>query len=497
MPKKIDEIALVGIRLDPDGKVPLYVQIYNYFKESILAQRLRSGQRLPGTRSLAAELEVSRNTVSLAFEQLLIEGYIEGRTGSGSYVAETIPDYLLPDLAEVQHAPEISHPDIPNSEQINSLKLKGINTVKDEILPFQTGTPALFDFPLDLWNRIAGEVIKKVNPIDLGYGDSAGYQPLRATLAEYLRTYRAVKCETEQIVIVNGSQQALNLIGKVLLSQKSIVWIEDPGYSGARASIITTGAKIFPVPLNDEGIDLDYAIRNYPKPNLIYTTPSHQYPLGYTMSISRRLQLLDWGRKNKVWIVEDDYDSEYRYAGNPLPSLQGLNSGNGVIYTGTFSKVLFPGLRLGYMVLPTREIAELFTSAKSMSDRQSSIMDQMITARFIEEGHFTKHIRKMRILYKDRQDFLINEIKRELSDVVQVEQADAGMHLIARLPEDYDDKKIRILALDKDLVTPAMSEYAMHFPVKPGLLLGYTAFDKKRLREGVRRLVNVLSEYSA
>ncbi len=287
----------------------------------------------------------------------------------------------------------------------------------------------------------------------------------------------------------------MNLTGKVLLNENSVVWLEDPGYLGTRAAYIPTGAEIYPVPVNEDGLDLDYAIKNYPKPDLVYTTPSHQYPLGYTMSISRRLQLLEWSKKNKVWIVEDDYDSEYRYAGNPLPSLQGLNSGSGVIYTGTFSKVLFPGLRLGYMVLPNPKVTEIFLAAKSIADRQNAIMEQMITAKFMENGHFTKHIRKMRLLYKERQEILINEINKLPGNKIHIERNDAGMHLIAWLPDGYDDREIKKLAQKRGLIVNSLTEHAMYFPVKPGLILGYTAFNKVSISEGVQRLRDVLHEY--
>lgn len=495
MPRKKDEAPLAGIDLKPSGAVPLYIQIYTFFKDSILSKRLRNGQKLPGTRSLAAELGVSRNTVSLAFEQLIIEGYIEGRRGSGTYVSRNIPDHNFPNLSRTQSKFKASPPTLEDERLKGSLSLMSGDIERDNIIPFQTGTPALFDFPMDIWNKISNSIIKNINPVYLGYGYSAGYGPLRTALAEYLRTYRAVKCEADQIIIVNGSQQALDLIAKILLTPKSVVWIEDPGYLGARAAITPTNAAIYPVPLDGEGMDINYAIKKYPKPDLIYTTPSHQYPLGCTMSISRRLKLLEWCQNNKVWILEDDYDSEYRYAGNPLPSLQGLSSGSGVIYTGTFSKVLFPGLRLGYIVLPSPKIVVLFKAAKAISDRQSAIIEQMITAEFIGEGHFTKHIRKMRILYKERQDFLVQEAKKELGDIIHIEGADAGMQLIAWLPEHYDDKEIQKRALTRNLVVRPLSELSMQFPAGPGLILGYTAFNKNEIRAGIKKLAEVFREY--
>ncbi len=435
MARKIEEIPSVGIKLKQSSGQPLYVQLYNYFKEAILSKRLRSGQKLPGTRSLASELGVSRNTVYLAFEQLLIEGFIEGRIGSGSFVSGNIPDHRLPDQINIKSSRQIVHPAIKNEKLWGSFNISDRNFNRDELVPFQTGTPAIFDFPFDLWSKISASVLRNIKPADITYGDAAGYAVLRSVLAEYLRTYRAVKCEAEQIIIVNGSQQAFDLVCKVLLNKKSSVWVEDPGFLGTRGAITAIGAKIIPVPLDEDGLDIEYASKNLSKPDLIYTTPSHQFPLGYTMSISRRIKLLDWAKKNGVWILEDDYDSEYRYSGNPLPALQGLDAGGGVIYTGTLSKVLFPGLRLGYIVLPSSDVAGLFKAAKAITDRQSPIIDQIILTRFIEEDHFTKHIRKMRVLYKERQDILIDEIKVQLGNKVTVRKAEAGMHLIAWLPE--------------------------------------------------------------
>ena len=412
MPKEIEEIPLVSLKINFDSEIPLYKQLYNTFRESILEGKFLPGQKLPGSRTLAAELNVSRNTVSLAFEQLLIEGYIKGKTGSGTYVNE-IPDNILNIIEKgVGRKTKINFPTKLNNQLI-SPKIIYRNRVSESVVPFQNGLPSLNDFPIKSWLRLNNQIVQTFSNIHLGYGDAAGYEPLREEIAKYLRTYRAVNCTAEQIIIVNGSQQGLDLIGRVLLESGSNVWLEDPGYFGARASMLFADSKIFPCPLDDEGLDINYSSKKYPVPKLIYTTPSHQFPIGITTSAARRIELLQYASKNNCMIIEDDYDSEFRYYGDPLPSLQGMDKNNCVLYLGTFSKVLFPALRLGYLVLPNPEMVDIFASAKSMMDRQCPVFEQMIVSEFIKQGYFTRHIRKMRMLYKSRQEFLINEIENE------------------------------------------------------------------------------------
>jgi len=273
----------------------------------------------------------------------------------------------------------------------------------------------------------------------------------------------------------------------------SVVWLEDPGYFGARATMIFAGTEIFPSPLDNEGLDLDYSIQNNPKPDLIFTTPSHQFPLGLTMSISRRLNLLRYAAQNKCWIIEDDYDSEFRYSGSPLPSLQGLDQDKRVLYIGTFSKVLFPGLRLGYLVLPDPGMLDEFALAKSLIDRQNSIFEQIVLTRFIEEGHFTRHLRKMRMLYKTRQEFLIDEINKELKGIIIAKPDPAGMHIIAWLPKNANDKKIAAEALKNNIIVRPLSEYSIKFFKNPGLVLGYTAFEKNQIKKALLELKKVFS----
>jgi GntR family transcriptional regulator/MocR family aminotransferase len=491
MPKQIEEIPLVSLKINSSSNVPLYKQLYNTFRQSILEGKFLPGQKLPGTRSLAKELNISRNTVVLAFEQLLLEGYIKGKTGSGTFVNE-IPDNILniKDNADRKKSEKKITTNLIT--QLGSPGLIRRNTSIENIIPFQNGLPSIDEFPVKTWLKLNNQIARTLPNIHLGYGDAAGYKPFREEITAYLKTYRAVNCNADQVIIVNGSQQGLDLIMRVLVETGDIIWHEDPGYFGARASMLFAGAKIFPSPLDNEGLNIEYSSREYPVPKLIYTTPSHQFPLGLTMSASRRIQLLQYASRNNCWIIEDDYDSEFRYSGNPLPSLQGMDKNSCVLYLGTFSKVLFPGLRLGYLVLPDPQMLEVFVSAKSMMDRQSPVFEQLITSQFLKEGYFTRHIRKMRTLYKERQEFLIKEIGKELEGIIDVSPSDAGMHIIAWLPENLDDRIISGKAAENNLIAYPISEYALKFKQRPGLLLGYTAFDKPRLKTGVKLLKKII-----
>jgi GntR family transcriptional regulator/MocR family aminotransferase len=491
MPKLIEEIPLVSLNINSSSSVPLYKQLYNIFRQSILEGKYSPGQKLPGTRSLAAALNISRNTAVLAFEQLLIEGYIKGKIGSGTFVNE-IPDNILNIKENINRKKSEQKIATNLISQLGSPGLVRRNISIEKIIPFQNGLPSLDEFPIKIWLKLNNLISRSLSNNHLGYGDAAGYRPFRGEIASYLRTYRAVNCSADQIIIVNGSQQGLDLIMRVLLKPGDIVWHEDPGYFGARASMLFAGAKIYPSPLDNEGLNIDYSSKKIPVPKLIYTTPSHQFPLGFTMSASRRIQLLQYASGNNCWIIEDDYDSEFRYSGSPLPSLQGMDKNSCVLYLGTFSKVLFPGLRLGYLVLPDPQMLEVFISAKSMMDRQSPIIEQMVTGQFLSEGHFTRHIRKMRTIYKDRQEFLINEIDKELDGIVKVNPSDSGMHIIVWLPENLDDRIISRKAADNNLLAYPISEYVLKFKQKPGLLLGYTAFDKSKLKTGAKLLKKII-----
>ena len=480
---------------EKNTEAPLYRQIYEAICRSILKGELSAKTRLPSTRDLAKQLGVSRITVVNAYEQLFAEGYLEGKTGSGTFVAAKLPD----DLLQTEKTATKTNSNKENaalnlSPFGENLLAKGTkerhqqNAVK--YLPFQNGLTAIDQFPFDVWSRIASK-FQKNPPISLLiYGDSQGFLPLREAIADYLKSSRGVNCTAEQVIITAGAQQALDLTARIFLSEKDSVLIENPCYIEAKNSFLATKAKVESVAVDEDGLEVSKIPENS-KAKLIYVTPSHQYPLGVTMSLSRRLALLDWAKQHNAWIIEDDYNSEFRYAGRPLASLQGLDNAGRVIYVGTFSKTIFPSLRIGCIVAPP-ELVEIFTAARALNDVHSSTIDQAVLAEFIAEGHFARHIRRMRTLYEKRQQILVEECKKELSDYLEIEKADAGMHLVGWLREDLNDETIARKARENGLIVSPISRYSDPKLKRGGLILGYTAFDERRIKDGVKFLKGIM-----
>jgi GntR family transcriptional regulator/MocR family aminotransferase len=492
MEKQIPFIALN----DKDRGAPFYRQIYEAVREAILSGEFAPGTRLPSTRALAQSLGVSRITVVGAYEQLLAEGYLEGRTGAGTFVAKVLPDELL--LPQpVRSAARGQKNDAalnlsPYGEKIISMKNAARSAV--EFKPFQNGLTAVEEFPFDIWSRIAARYYKNPPRSLLGYGDACGLMRLREAVAAHLRAARGVRCAAHQVIITSGAQQALDLTARIFLSEKDTVLTEDPCYLEARNLFAATGARIFPVETDDEGFDpqkIPETVRR--RARLIYVTPSHQYPLGVTLTLARRLALLEWAHEADAWIIEDDYNSEYRYAGRPLASLQGLDKNGRVIYIGTFSKTIFPSLRLGCAVVPEKLI-EVFAAARSLMDVHSSTVEQAVLADFISEGHFARHLRRMRRLYEERQKILAAECEKHLAGLLEIEKAEAGMHLIGWLREGADDRRISEKAAAKNLKLAPVSDYCIEKKRRGGLILGYTAFDEKQIKKGVRVLREILLE---
>jgi GntR family transcriptional regulator/MocR family aminotransferase len=480
--------AVPELLLDYNAAIPLHRQLYEGLRGAILSGRLSAGTRLPATRLLARELQVSRNTVLNAFEQLLAEGYVEGQMGSGTYVSHVLPD----DLLRVQPQPAAQLP-VPANRRLSRrgslLASTPVTISRDQGLPraFRPGLPAFDSFPFDIWTRLVARHWRRPPPELLSYGEPAGYQPLREAIAAYLRAARGVQCTTEQVIVVAGSQQGLDLAARVLLDPGDQAWIEDPGYVGARGALRSAGAQLVPVPLDAEGLRVAVGVERCANARLAYVTPSHQFPLGVTMSLSRRLALLDWARRAGAWLLEDDYDSEYRYTGRPLPALQGLDTDGRTIYLGTFSKVLFPSLRLGYLVVPA-DLADAFIAARALADRHPPSLEQAALADFIVEGHFARHIRRTRALYAERRLALLEAAQRQLAGLLELHPAEAGMHLVGWLPEDLDDAAAAQRASRAGVDAPALSSYALETVSRGGLLLGYAAVDEGEIRQGIQRL---------
>jgi GntR family transcriptional regulator / MocR family aminotransferase len=486
------------LAVDPSESVPLYRQLYDRVRGAILAGRFHAGEQLPSTRLLASDLGLSRNTVVGAFEQLIAEGYLQGATGSGTYVARELPEEAL-------HAPRPSAPAARPERRGPRLSTRGralAQSVSPALLrsseprPFRSGIPALEQFPYEIWTRLVTRCWRRHPHALLPYGDTAGYPPLREAIARYLGVARAVECSPEQVIIISGAQQALHLAAMLLLDPGDEVWVENPGYPGARSALASTGARLVPVPLDEAGLDLDAAGPRGASPRMVYVTPSHQFPTGVTMTLGRRLELLRRTEKSRAWILEDDYDSEYRYASRPVGALQGLDRSGRVIYFGTFSKVLFPALRLAYMVVPPALTAS-FTAAKAVTDRHSPTVEQAVLAEFISEGHFTRHIRRMRALYLERLEAVLDAFNRELKGAVDVHRPEAGMHIIGWLQKGVSGPEVSRRAAAAEVDASPISSFYVHRPPRDGLMLGYTGYSQAALREATRRLARVFEHVTA
>jgi GntR family transcriptional regulator / MocR family aminotransferase len=492
--KTPSDIAKI-LELQPKDSVPLYRQLYNRLRMAILSGQLKAGAQLPSTRTLANELGISRNTVLFAYEQLLAEGYVNGKIGSGTTVADVLPETLLatsndlPTLLQQQTLP-------------SQLSQRGINLTNTPFIPkplltdegiqqraFRVGMPALDAFPHEIWAQLIAKRAKHSLSELLNYRQPAGYYPLREAIASYLVVTRGVRCTAEQVILVAGSQGGIDLAARVLLDPGNAVWMEEPGYLGARGALEGAGANLFPVPVDTEGLDVVAGVAHCPQARLAYVTPSHQFPLGVTMSLSRRLALLEWANQNNAWLLEDDYDSEYRFSGQPLSAMQGLDQGNRTVYIGTFSKVLFPALRLGYVVVAP-DMVEAFIAVHRLTKLHLSAFEQAVLADFITEGHFTRHIRRMRILYAKRRAILIKTLKDTLE--LEISAPDTGMHLILWLPPGMDDKLASQQAAIHGIDALPISLFSIN-EYRAGLMLGYAAVNEQEIYEGVQRLAKALT----
>jgi GntR family transcriptional regulator/MocR family aminotransferase len=359
--------------------------------------------------------------------------------------------------------------------------------------PFRTSTPALDAFPYQTWARLLTRRWRQSAPNLLTYGDPAGYLPLRETIAQYLNAARGMRCHPEQIVLTNGSQQGLDIAARILIDPGDTAWIENPGFLGARAALTCAGARLAAVSIDAEGMHVEAGIEQAPRARLAYVTPSHQYPLGQTLALRRRLTLLKWASRTGAWILEDDYDSEFRYAGRPLPALQGIDADDRVIYVGTFSKVLFPSIQIGYIVAP-RPLVPAFVAARSLNGHASATLDQAILCDFMTEGHFARHLRRMRVIYAKRQRALVAAAHRELDRVLDVRPSDAGMHLIGWLPPGVDDAAACRAAADQGVEVTPLSAYCLQeSSAQPALRLGYTGYSPRQIWDATRRLATALA----
>lgn len=491
MSKLQSVLNISGITINKNSPIPVYRQLYNEFRNAILAGRFRPGQQIPPSRELANYFNISRTTALLAFENLLAEGYIKGKPGSGTFINDELPENLLitKQSVEIQNSEVLNKHKLPEAKENNYKKYLSMERLDyNKFEPFKPGVPDLNEFPFHIWTKLISNSVNDISKSDFGYSNSAGYKPLRNAIANYVRVSRGVKCENDQVIVVNGSQQGIDLVCKVLLNKNDNIGFEEPGYFGARDIFLAAGINIIPMLMDNEGINFK---KTKTKPTLIYATPSHQYPLGITMSLNRRLELLDYALSNRTWILEDDYDSEYRYKGHPLSSLQGIDNNNSVIYMGTFSKVMFPGLRLGYLIVP-ENLIESFTAAKMLTDRNSPIFEQAALEKFITDGHYGRHIRRMRMIYENRKEIFYNYVEKYLKENISLHPTDAGLHTVGWLKKINNDMEFAKLMFHNGIYTPPLSSYSLTKKCKPGLVLGYAAYSEQLIKNTIKKMASLL-----
>jgi GntR family transcriptional regulator/MocR family aminotransferase len=465
--------------------------LYDALRSAILDGRLAPGLRLPATRDLARQYQLSRGTVVSAFEQLRAEGYVRGKAGSGTYVNDVLPDALLGIGARPRPA------SAGRSAAKAGIRLSEVarrtpswpTTPQPRIRAFRANQPALDLVPAALWAQVAGRRLRSVTTRQLMGCPPLGYAPLREAVAGYLTSARGVHCSANQVCIVSGVQDALDLAARLFLDPGDRVAMEDPGYTGAALAFRALGAEIVALPLDAEGVTLPpRPLRNV---RMIYITPAHQFPLGVTMSLSRRLALLAWAHAANAVIFEDDYDSEFRYSGAPVPALQGLDPDDRVLFAGSFSKVLFPALRLGYLVVP-ESLVERVGTVLGVSRRHGPVLEQAILADFIADGHFGRHIRRMREIYAQRLGVLLEEGRRHLDGLVTISDIEAGLQTVGWLADGLNAQDVTAAAAKRDVQVVPISEYAVMREPREALQLGFAAVDEVELKRGVRELARVL-----
>ncbi|SDZ61998.1 PLP-dependent aminotransferase family protein [Pseudomonas sp. NFIX28] len=488
-------LLLSSIELDRANAIPLYRQLYLQIRKQILGGRIQGGVRLPSTRTLSKELALSRITILNAFDQLIAEGFLASRTGAGTYVGTEWEGRVLADADAQRQPPRLS--DLSQSMlSLRSNHFQGVSYAD-----WAPGSPTSFlpshstyeTFPQHIWRRLMNRHLHTPSKAMLGYGELQGLQALRQAIAEYVFDARGIDCDAGQVVIISGAQQAFNLLGMLLLNPQDSVWMEDPGHIAARIALQAQGAVVVPLRIDDQGIDIQQGLAQCPDARLVFTTPSRQHPLGVTMSHARRQELIDWAARNQSWVIEDDCDGEFRYHGRPLPALYAMDQWARVIHVGTFSKALFPSLRLGYVILP-QALVEPFCTLRAVMDRSPPTLLQAVTADFMREGHFLGHVRRMRTLYQARQQALVEQLRQQLGDFLSFTPVDAGMHLIAWLPPQLDDSTVARELARHNIHTYALSDYCMAHALPPALLIGFAGTPEHQARERVEALARALGE---
>src|SRR6059058_4372664 len=501
-------IAFEMIRLDRTAAEPLQKQLYRQIRDELRSGSFIDGaSRLPSSRALAADLGISRLTVNLAFSKLHAEGYLRSKAKSGTFVAYPLPEsFLSADkfaTERIRRGGPVARPATESSFRIsNRVRALPDHRVGQQFDLGATGAgagislvpsiPAVDEFPIGVWERLRTQVLAKKGAHLLRYASNRGDADLRKALAAYLCDFRAARCHADQIVIVGGMQQAMLITATALLNPGEPAWIEDPCYQQTTRVLTLADARIIPKPLDDQGIVIARS-RKEPLPKLIYITPSHQFPIGVTMSFPRRTALLDFARAHNAFVFEDDYDAEFRFTGPPLPSVQGMDHSGRVIYAGTMSKILCPSLRLGYIVAP-EPLVDSFIKIRSTMDQHSSPIDQATLARFITEGFFLSHIKRMRKIYSERRDFSIEQFNKLLGDRFTLQVPEAGLNIVAWLKREEDFEMIKRITSDIGVRPSALSFFCIHAKLRPAFVFGFPAWTPTQIRESLIKLASAVRD---
>jgi len=489
-------MAFEMVRLDRSADEPLHEQLYRQVRNELVSATFNNNSsRLPSSRELAADLGVSRFTVNVAFSRLHAEGYLQSRIGSGTFVVQPLPETFL-SARTAKTEPRTERP--PRlSERVRNIPDQRIGKQFDfgiagpPGVSFVPAVAALDEFPIEIWERLRGEVLAQKGAHLLQYASSRGDPDLRKALATYLCDYRGARCHPDQIIITAGTQQAMMISAMALVNRGEVAWIEDPGFYQARRTFGFAGATVVPRPVDREGITIGRPSKER-SPKIIYVTPSHQFPLGMTMSLARRTALIDFARTCDAYIFEDDHNSEFRYTGPPLPCLQGLDSVGRVIYSGTMSKILYPSLRLGYIV-PPHQLVEPMIKIRAVMDQHSPAIDQATLARFLTEGFFLTHIKRMRKLYSDRRDFFIEQFNKFLGKYFILEIPEAGLHFVAWVRQKEHMPMITRVCTDIGIRPSPLSSCFMKVEPKPALTFGFAAWSRAQIREGLSKFAAALN----
>jgi GntR family transcriptional regulator/MocR family aminotransferase len=489
-------MAFEMIRLDRTAAEPLHQQLYRQIRNELISGSFSdSSSRLPSSRSLAADLGISRLTVNLAFSKLHAEGYLRSRVGSGTFVAKSLPESFL-SARKAKPEPQIEGP-ARLSERVRKIPDKRVGKQFDVGIAGAPGVSllpalaALDEFPLEIWERLRAQVLAQKGAHLLQYASSRGDADLRKAIAAYLCDFRGARCHPDQIVITAGTQQAMMISALALVNPGEVAWIEDPGFHQARRVFGFAGATLIPRPLDVEGIVIARPARKR-SPKIIFVTPSHQFPLGMTMTLARRNALISFARAHDAFIFEDDHSSEFRFTGPPLPCLQGLDNSGRVIYAGTMSKILYPSLRLGYLVAP-EQLVEPMIKIRAVLDQHSCAIDQATLARFLTEGFFLSHIKRMRKLYSDRREFFIEQFSHLLGERFVLQPPDAGLHFVAWLRQKADLPLIMRVCAEIGLKPMPLSSFCMKAELDPALTFGFAAWSRAQIREALHKLASSLN----